>query len=69
LEVRGLAGSKTQAKGKANKISGSVKQAAGKATGNRKMRAKGTAQKAKGAVQDAAGKTGRALTKSRKGLR
>ena len=64
-----MAGSKIRAKGKANKISGGLKQAAGKATGNKKMRAKGTAQKAKGVVQGAAGKTGRALTRSKKGLR
>ena len=58
-----MAGGKAQAKGKANKVTGSVKKAAGKATKNRTLQAKGTAQKAKGTVQDSAGKVVRQITK------
>ena len=45
---------------------GAVKQAAGKATGNRKLQAKGAAQKAVGTIQNKAGK---AQDKMRSALR
>jgi uncharacterized protein YjbJ (UPF0337 family) len=56
-----MAGSRSQAKGKANKIAGATKQAVGKATGNRKLRTKGTVQRAKGTVQDAVGRSDRKI--------
>ncbi len=43
-------------KGMANEASGNVKQAAGKATGNKKLAAKGFAQERKGEAQQAVGK-------------
>ena len=45
-----------RAKGKANQGIGSVKEAAGKATGNEDMQAEGAAQKTKGKVEDTAGR-------------
>jgi uncharacterized protein YjbJ (UPF0337 family) len=56
-----MAGSRSQAKGKANKIAGAAKRAVGKATGNRKLRAKGTVQRAKGKVQDTVGRSDRKI--------
>ena len=44
------------AKGKANQGMGSVKEMAGKATGNKDMEAEGAAQKTKGKVEDTAGR-------------
>ena len=43
-------------KGKTNQGMGSVKEMAGKATGNRDMEAEGAAQKTKGKVEDTAGR-------------
>jgi uncharacterized protein YjbJ (UPF0337 family) len=48
-----------QAKGKANKAAGRVKQAIGKAAGDRSLQAKGTAQRTKGKLQDASGRADR----------
>ncbi|MFV3076258.1 CsbD family protein [Niveispirillum fermenti] len=42
-------------KGKLNEAKGSVKQAVGKATDNRKLEAEGTVDKAKGKAQQVAG--------------
>ena len=47
---------KDEVKGAGNKAKGAVKEAAGKATGNRKLEAEGKADKAKGHVQSAGGK-------------
>ncbi len=43
-------------KGKANQGIGSVKEAAGKATGNEKLEAEGAGQKTEGKVQDTMGR-------------
>jgi uncharacterized protein YjbJ (UPF0337 family) len=43
-------------KGMANEAAGNIKQAAGKATGNKTMQAKGMAQERKGEAQQAVGK-------------
>lgn len=40
------------AKDKADKVSGAIKQQAGKATGNRRTEAEGAAQKSKAAAKD-----------------
>jgi uncharacterized protein YjbJ (UPF0337 family) len=56
-----MAGSRSQAKGKANKMAGAAKRALGKATGNRKLRAKGAIQQTKGKAQDAMGRTARKI--------
>ena len=42
---------KDQVKGSAKQVKGAVKEAACKATGNKKMQAEGTAEKAAGKVQ------------------
>jgi uncharacterized protein YjbJ (UPF0337 family) len=42
--------------GKADKLKGNVKEALGKATGDRSMQAEGMIDQAKGAVKDAFGK-------------
>jgi uncharacterized protein YjbJ (UPF0337 family) len=63
MEVSVMAGAKTQAKGKANKVAGGVKEEVGRVTKNRSLQAKGAAQKAKGSVQDIAGKARRKLSK------
>lgn len=46
---------KDQVSGVAKQVKGSVKEAAGKATGNRKTQAEGTADKVSGKVQKAYG--------------
>ena len=43
-------------KGKANQGIGSVKEMAGKATGNERLEAEGVGQKTKGKVEDTAGR-------------
>jgi uncharacterized protein YjbJ (UPF0337 family) len=48
---------KDEVKGAGNKAKGAVKEAAGKATDNKKLQAEGKADKAKGHMQEAAGKT------------
>ncbi|MGH6991935.1 MAG: CsbD family protein [Caulobacteraceae bacterium] len=57
--------STNRVKGAAKKASGTIKNAAGKATGNQSLRAKGAAEKAAGTVQNKVGKAqdkaGRAL--------
>ena len=45
-----------RAKGKANQGIGSVKEAAGKVTGNERLESEGAAQKTKGKVEDTAGR-------------
>jgi uncharacterized protein YjbJ (UPF0337 family) len=47
--------------GAAKKISGSIKEAAGKITGNHELEAKGVAEKTVGNVQNKAGKVQDAL--------
>ncbi|WP_028033544.1 CsbD family protein [Chelativorans sp. J32] len=47
---------KDEAKGTAKKMRGSVKEAAGRATGDDKLRADGKADKAEGSVQKGVGK-------------
>ena len=44
-----------QVRGAVSKIKGTVKDAVGKVTGNKKMQAEGKLDKAKGTVQNAAG--------------
>ncbi len=46
---------KDRSAGIGKKVTGFVKEAAGKMTGNRKMQAKGTAEKTVGTAQNAAG--------------
>jgi uncharacterized protein YjbJ (UPF0337 family) len=58
-----MAGTKSEAKGKKNKVVGGVKKEAGRVTKNRKLEAKGAAQKGKGSVQETAGKATRKVTK------
>jgi uncharacterized protein YjbJ (UPF0337 family) len=60
-----MAGSKTQAKGKATKAAGTVKKTVGKATGNKSLATKGSAQKAKGTVKDKVGKATRKVTRGK----
>ena len=48
---------KDRVKGAGKKFAGSVKEAAGKASGDRDVAAKGKAEKTAGEVQNAAGKT------------
>lgn len=43
-------------KGEARKVKGSIKEAAGKITGDRSLEAEGVAEKAAGTMQSAAGK-------------
>ena len=47
---------KDEVKGAGNKAKGAIKEAAGKATDNKKLQAEGKMDKAKGHVQDKAGK-------------
>jgi uncharacterized protein YjbJ (UPF0337 family) len=47
---------KARASGKANQGMGSVKETAGKATGNERLEGEGAAQKTKGKVEDTAGR-------------
>ena len=47
---------KDEAKGAAKDIKGSIKEAAGKATGNERLESEGAAQKTKGKVEDTAGR-------------
>ena len=47
---------KDEVKGAGNKAKGAIKEAAGKATDNKKLQAEGKMDKAKGHVQDRAGK-------------
>ena len=61
-----MAGTKRQAKEKANKLSGSTKKAIGKATKDRSLQAKGSVQKVKGTVQDFAGKVERKVRRTGK---
>jgi uncharacterized protein YjbJ (UPF0337 family) len=61
-----MAGKRRRAKGRANKVAGSIKKAVGKATENRRLQAKGFAQKAKGTVQDLAGKVERKVRRAGK---
>ena len=58
-----MAGTKTQAKGKANKAIGSVKKTTGRVTKNRRLQARGAAQKAKGSLQETVGKVARKVSK------
>ena len=58
-----MAGKKTEAKGKLNKVAGGTKKSVGRVTKNRKLEAKGVAQKTKGSVQVATGKAERKITK------
>lgn len=56
LEIHTMV-SKETVRGSAQKAVGSVKEAAGKATGNRKLRAEGMTDKAAGSAKKAVGKT------------
>ena len=47
---------KDEVKGAGNKAKGAIKEAAGKATDNKKLQAEGKTDKAKGHIQDKAGK-------------
>jgi uncharacterized protein YjbJ (UPF0337 family) len=49
--------------GAGHKLAGSVKEAAGKITGNKELEAKGAVEKAAGTVQNKAGKVQDAVTK------
>src|SRR6476620_107856 len=57
-----MAGTKTEAKGKKNKVVGGVKKETGRVTKNRSLEAKGATQKAKGSVEETAGKAARRWT-------
>ena len=48
--------SKNRIEGAAKKVTGSIKEAAGKVTGNDRLRVKGAVEKAVGTVQNAVGK-------------
>lgn len=56
--------SKETVKGTAQKAAGSIKEAAGKATGDRKLQAKGIADRAAGSAKKAVGKTKDAVHKA-----
>ncbi|MGH7025244.1 MAG: CsbD family protein [Caulobacteraceae bacterium] len=56
--------SKERIQGAAQKAVGSVKQATGKAVGNRKLQAKGMADKAVGSAKNAVGKAKDAMRKA-----
>ena len=58
--------SKIGMKGSVQKGVGSVKEAAGKATGDKKLQAKGVADKAAGSAKEAVGKTKDAVRKASK---
>jgi uncharacterized protein YjbJ (UPF0337 family) len=55
---------KDTVKGATQKGFGAVKEAAGKATGDRKLQAKGLADKAAGSAKEAVGKTKTAVKKA-----
>lgn len=55
---------KDQVKGVAKQVAGSVKEASGKATGNKTTQAKGTAEKIAGKVQKAYGDTKEKIKKA-----
>ncbi|MBE1203317.1 CsbD family protein [Aminobacter carboxidus] len=55
---------KDQVKGVAKQVTGSVKEAAGKATGNKTTQAEGTAEKIAGKVQKAYGDTKEKIKKA-----
>jgi uncharacterized protein YjbJ (UPF0337 family) len=57
---------KDTAKGKTQKAVGAVKEAAGKATSDRKLQAKGVADKASGSAKEAVGKAKTAVKKATK---
>lgn len=56
---------KNRVEGAGHKMSGAMKEAAGKLTGNEKLKAKGKIEKAGGKVQEAAGKTADELRRER----
>ena len=58
---------KEHVKGAADKASGAMKDAAGKATGNDKLRAEGQVDKAKGAARDFIGDAKDTMRKGDKG--
>jgi uncharacterized protein YjbJ (UPF0337 family) len=58
---------KDRVKGAGKKVSGSVREAAGKASDDKELEAKGKAEKTAGEVQNAAGKTKDAVRDSVKG--
>ena len=55
---------KDEIKGAGNKAKGAIKDAAGKATDNKKLQAEGKMDKAKGDIQQKAGKVKDAVSKS-----
>ena len=55
---------KDQVKGVAKQVKGSVKEAAGKATGNKRTQAEGTAEKLAGKVQKGYGDVKQKIKKS-----
>ncbi len=57
-----MTGRKVQAKGRASREAGAVRQLAGKLKRDRGLEAKGLAQRTKGAMQEAAGKAVRKAT-------
>jgi len=57
---------KDEAKGSAKKLRGSVKEAAGKATGDEKLRADGKADRMEGKVQKGVGKAKEAVREALK---
>jgi uncharacterized protein YjbJ (UPF0337 family) len=56
--------SKERIEGAAQKAGGSIKEAAGKAVGNKKLQAEGVADKAAGSIKEAAGKAKDAVHKA-----
>ena len=56
---------KDQSKGKANEIKGTVREAVGKATGNKELQAKGKSEQMKGKGQQIVGDLKDAVTKAK----
>ena len=62
------AGSRKKADGKADRIKGKVKEAAGRATGNRSLESKGKRDQAKGNAKEAVGEVQKAARKIKDAL-
>jgi len=54
-------GTRKQAEGKVSSFAGTIKQGAGKLTGNQNLAAEGTADRVTGNIKDAAGRVGEAV--------
>ena len=63
----GTTGAEDRVRGKAQQAKGSVKKAAGKATGDRRLQAKGSVDKAKGKATEIKGKVKDEVSRHRAG--